>query len=230
MRVHVLQHVPFEAPGSIQSWLAERQAVVSHTLFYEASSLPDVGTLDLVIALGGPMSVNDEASLPWLVEEKHFIAAAILAGKAVLGICLGAQLIASALGASVYPGPYKEIGWFGIQATPPRPGVFSLPQEITVFHWHRETFDLPLNAVELARSTACETQAFQYGANVIGLQFHLETTPQSLDALIAHSRHELTGGVFVQSERDMRNVPRTHYTAINDLMAEVLAYLTRGIV
>lgn len=229
MRVHVLQHVPFEGLGSIQTWLTGRQAVLSHTLFFESSLLPDIGLLDLVIVLGGPMSVNDEASLPWLVEERHFIAAAIQAGKPVLGICLGAQLIASALGADVYPGLYREIGWFPVQATLCRPGTFAFPPETVAFHWHRETFDLPLHAVDLARSAACATQAFQFGPNVIGLQFHLETTPESLDEIITHSRHELTGEVFVQTERDMRNVPDARYAAINGLMARVLTWLTRGL-
>lgn len=229
MRVHVLQHVPFEGLGSIEAWLAERGAIVSRTLFFESAELPDIATVDFVIALGGPMSVNDEASLGWLIAEKRFITAALQAGKAVLGICLGAQLIASALGTKVYRNAEKEIGWLPIEATPARAGVFQFPPQATVFHWHGETFDLPPDAVALARSAGCALQAFQIGANVIGLQFHLETTPESADAIITHCRHELAAGVYIQSENEMRAVPASEYAAINALMAEVLTYLTRGI-
>jgi GMP synthase-like glutamine amidotransferase len=110
MNVHILQHVNFEGIGSIMPWLLMRSANISWTRFFESSELPEVGTLDLIIVMGGPMSVNDEAALPWLVQEKQFIRTAIQQGIPVLGICLGAQLIASALGARVYPGRHREIG------------------------------------------------------------------------------------------------------------------------
>jgi len=100
MDVHILQHVPFEGIGSIADWLSRRGATVTSTRFFETPQLPVLADIDLVIALGGPMSVNDEEQLPWLRSEKHFVAEAIAKGKAVLGICLGAQLIASALGAN----------------------------------------------------------------------------------------------------------------------------------
>src|SRR5690606_30657296 len=106
------QHVPFEGLGSMGPWLVRRKAEITFTRFFESPSLPDLSGMDLVIAMGGPMSVNDEAALPWLVHEKSFLRAAIGQGVPVLGICLGAQLIASALGAQVYPGPHREIGWF----------------------------------------------------------------------------------------------------------------------
>lgn len=227
MKVRVLQQVPFEGLGSIEPWLAARGAIVRCTRFFESSRLPEVMDLDLVIALGGPMSVNDEAELPWLKEEKRFVAEAVNSGKAVLGICLGAQLIAGALGARVYPGPHKEIGWFDIESTSDRPDLFRFPERATVFHWHGETFDLPLGATRLARSAGCENQAFQIGSRAIGLQFHLETTPASADSLIAHCRNELVDGRFIQSEDELRKAPMAAYAAVNALMDEVLAYLTR---
>jgi GMP synthase-like glutamine amidotransferase len=229
MRVQILQHVPFEGLGSIQSWLDARGADVNWTLFYDNPQLPDLVDVDLIIALGGPMSVNDEAELPWLVDEKQFIAAAIRAGKAVLGICLGAQLIASSLGASVYPNKLKEIGWFDIKSVSENPDCFCFPKWATVFHWHGETFDLPPGAIRLASSAACANQAFQIGANVIGLQFHLETTPDSADAIITHCRDELVAGEFVQTEGVMRAVEASSYPRINALMAQVLDYLMNGI-
>jgi GMP synthase-like glutamine amidotransferase len=228
MNVHVLQHVPFEGLGSIEYWLAARNATVGYTRFFESSDLPDVADLDLVVALGGPMSANDEATLPWITDEKRFISAAIHAGKAVLGICLGAQLIASALGSRVYPGQHKEIGWFDIESTSESPDLFQFPKTATVFHWHGETFELPPRASRLARSAGCENQAFQIGSKVMGLQFHLETTPKSAEALIVHCRDELVGGIFIQSEDELRNAPEACYTDINLLMAEVLSYITRS--
>ncbi len=227
MHVHILQHVPFEGIGSVEPWLRMRSANISTTRFYEPWTLPDVDPMDLIIAMGGPMSVNDEAELPWLVEEKQFIRTAIQQGIPVLGICLGAQLIASALGARVYAGRQREIGWFDIDAVPHAGGAFAFPKTATVFHWHGETFDLPAAAVHLARSVACEHQAFQIGPNVIGLQFHLETTPASADAIITHCRNELVADTFVQTEDALRSVPTAAYECINALMAEVLDYLVR---
>ena len=228
MRVHVLQHVPFEGLGSIESWLANRAAQITSTRFFESTQLPDLAAVDFVIALGGPMSVNDEAQLPWLRDEKVFIASAIAQDKAVLGICLGAQLIAAALGARVGPNPAKEIGWFPVVAEPAKPGTFVFPKSTLAFHWHGETFDLPVGAVHLARSAVCRNQAFQWGARVIGLQFHLETTPASADAIIRHCGAELLPQPFVQPEAALRKVPAADYAAINALLATALDYLVRA--
>jgi GMP synthase-like glutamine amidotransferase len=230
MNVHILQHVPFEGIGSMEPWLKMQAANITSTCFYEPWKLPDVSHLDLIIAMGGPMSVNDEAELPWLVQEKEFIRAAIQQEVPVLGICLGAQLIASALGARVDAGRQREIGWFDIEAVPHAGGAFTFPPTTTVFHWHGETFDLPAGAVHLARSAACAHQAFQIGANVIGLQFHLETTPESADAIIAQCRDELVADTFVQTEAALRAVPPAGYERINALMCDVLSYLLRSVV
>lgn len=227
MKVHVLQHVPFEGLGSIEPWLVARGATVSYTRFFESSRLPKPMDLDLVIALGGPMSVNDEADLPWLKEEKRFVAEAVNSGKAVLGICLGAQLIAGALGARVYPGLHKEIGWFDIESTSDRPDMFRFPKKVKVFHWHGETFDLPRDATRLARSAGCQNQAFQIGSRAIGLQFHMETTPASAESLIVHCRNELVDGRFIQSEEELREAPMAAYAVVNAIMDDVLTYLTR---
>lgn len=227
MNAHVLQHVPFEGLGSIGPWLVARGAKICYTRFFDSPLLPDTADLDLIIALGGPMSVNDEAGLLWLKEEKRFILQAIQGGKSILGICLGAQLIASALGARVYSGPHREIGWFDIESTTNDPDLFQFPNTVRVFHWHGETFDLPPGASRLARSTACENQGFQIGSKVIGLQFHLETTPESAESLIVHCRDELVHGPFIQSEEQLRQVPSASYAAINALMDQLLTYLTR---
>jgi GMP synthase-like glutamine amidotransferase len=227
MHVHVLQHEPFEGLGSIEAWLSHREARVTYTRFFESTHLPAMDDIDFLIALGGPMSVNDEEQLPWLREEKHFVANAIASNKAVLGICLGAQLIASALGSRIYAGAEKEIGWFPVFPEPAVPGTFAFPTIAEVFHWHGETFDLPAGAVHLASSEACRNQAFQIGPRVIGLQFHLETTPESAEAIISNCANELLPRRFIQTEPALRGVPAANYARINALMTKVLEYLVR---
>src|SRR5690554_3748130 len=177
MRAHYFQHVPFEGLGSIEEWLQAKQFHLTATRFYENTALPELQAVDFLIVMGGPMSVNDEVQHPWLTAEKQFIQQMILAGKPVLGICLGAQLIASAMGARVYPNPEKEIGWWPIYSVANgNNDVFRFPPVTSVFHWHGETFDLPDGAIRLAESAGCGNQAFQLGHTVVGMQFHLETT------------------------------------------------------
>src|SRR5205823_5670297 len=150
-------------------------------LYRDAGQLPDVSSAGGLIFMGGPMSVNDD--LPYLRQEQGFIAQAIAGGKPVLGICLGAQLIAGTLGARVYRNPVKEIGWYPIRLEDAAADdcLFrELPPEHIVFHWHGETFDLPAAAVPLASSAACRHQAYRVGSNVYGLQFHLEVAPEMI--------------------------------------------------
>jgi GMP synthase-like glutamine amidotransferase len=209
------------------SWLDAHGAEVRYTRFFEDAALPQPDGLDLVIAMGGPMSVNDESTLPWLRPEKQFVRDVVGRGVPVLGVCLGAQLIASALGARVYRNAHKEIGWFPIEATPGATDAFRFPDRCTVFHWHGETFDLPAGAVCLARSAACENQAFQIGRHVIGLQFHLETTPESARALLDNCGDDLVAGPYVQAGSELRGVKSAAYEEINSLMGKVLSYITR---
>lgn len=226
MRAHYFQHVPFEGLGSIESWFRRSGWRVSGTRFFEEWEPPPLEEFDLLVVMGGPMGVSDTREHPWLVEERHFIRGAVEAGKPVLGICLGAQLIAAALGAEVVPNPEKEIGWFPIRSTSaPGDDRFQFPGTFDAFHWHGDTFALPPGATRLAESDACRNQAFQVGDRVIGLQFHLETTPASARALVEHCGHELAGGRHVQSADEILNAPAVHYEAANRLMDEVLEYL-----
>jgi GMP synthase-like glutamine amidotransferase len=228
MNIHVLQHVAFEGLGSIADWIETRQALVSYTRFFEAPGLPALDSIDMLIILGGPMSVNDEDMLPWLAPEKQFIRDAVALEIPILGICLGAQLIAGAMGARVYQNPVKEIGWFPIRAVSTPVGNLCLPQECIAFHWHGETFDLPEGAVHLAKSDGCENQAFQLNRNVIGLQFHLETTLHSASSLLENCRDEIIADPYIQSEKELRSVPLSSYQTINLVMNEVLAYLVEA--
>ena len=169
------------------------------------------------------MSVNDEAEHRWLIAEKQLVREAIDKGRAVVGVCLGAQVVASALGCRVYRNAAREIGWFPVSATSePAPGSVRWPDELTVFHWHGETFDLPSGAVRLASSEGCLNQAFQIGDRVVGLQFHLEATPETVAAMVAHCRHELTPDRYVQSEQELLATPPERYLLPNRLMGQVL--------
>ncbi|ACD93943.1 type 1 glutamine amidotransferase [Trichlorobacter lovleyi] len=229
MKVHVLQHVPFEGIGSIRLWLEKHGADVSYTRFFEDHDLPQMNNFDLLIVMGGPMSVNDELRITWLRSEKQLLREAIYHGVSVVGICLGAQLIASALGARVYKNTQKEIGWFQIESTQNEINTFNFPKKCNVFHWHGETFDLPSGAVCLARSAASENQAFQIGKNVIGLQFHLETTPESVNAILENCGSELIAGSYIQTESEMRALKCPSYEESNNLMEKVLSYVTRDL-
>ncbi|HYW83563.1 MAG TPA: type 1 glutamine amidotransferase [Spirochaetia bacterium] len=224
MRVHYFQHVPFEGLGSMKGWLEGRSAQVTSTRFFEDSRLPPVADIDWLIILGGPMSVNDEKTCPWLSREKAFIEEAAAREKVVLGICLGAQLIARAMGARVYANHQPEIGWFPIERTG-EPGVPALPARLDVFHWHGETFDLPSGARGIARSDGCESQAFVMGDRVVGFQFHLETTPTAARAMTAACGDELVPGRFIQTEEQILSFAE-RFDRINAVMAGVLDALS----
>ena len=229
MRIHYVQHVLFEGLGSIAAWAANRGDSVTVSHLYQGDALPALDAVDLLVIMGGPMSVNDESEFPFLVSEKRFIADAVQAEKRVLGICLGSQLIAAALGQHVYRNAQKEIGWFPIELTDAgRNSRFfaNMPSGSEVFHWHGETFDLPDGAEWLAQSEACRYQAFSYHDHVIGLQFHFETTPESAMQLITHCGDELVTAPFIQSAEAMMARPQ-RFAAINRLMSGLLDELVR---
>lgn len=227
--IHYLQHVPFERLGSIADWANERGHTVSVTRLYADEPLPAHDAFDWLIVMGGPMGVHDDDTVPWLVREKRFIEQAIGQGKTVLGICLGAQIIAHVLGAKVYKNQHKEIGWFPIRRLPQagRTAIGQiLPEQVEVFHWHGDTFDLPPGAVHLARSEACENQAFVYQDRVLSLQFHLETTLAGARDLVTHCRQELLAGPYIQQPEVMLG-NNSRFATINTLMHQVLDTLAR---
>ncbi len=227
MRAHVLQHVAFEGAGRIQTWLEAAGATVTRTRLFDDEPLPRVADVDLIVAMGGPMSVNDEATLPWLAGEKRLIRQAIESDVAVVGVCLGSQLIASAMGARVYPSREKEIGWFPVTAVEPAAAdePFRLPAGLQVFHWHGETFDLPDGAVHLARSAACEHQAFRIGNRVLGLQCHLEVTPDGVRDLAGACAAELVPGAWIQPASRLAAEPAATYDAMGRVLDDLLQSL-----
>jgi GMP synthase-like glutamine amidotransferase len=199
MRMAVLQHVEFEGPAAVADWALGRGVPLRLFHLHRDTPLPSLSDFDMLTVMGGPMSANDEAQLGWLRPEIGLVRQAIAADKTVLGICLGAQIIAKALGARVYPGSAKEIGWFPVERTAGSHPLFdSLPNSFTPFHWHGETFDLPHGAKLLAKSEITEAQAFAVGQRVLGLQFHMEATEESVRALLKGAAHEIGHGVFEQ--------------------------------
>ncbi|MBU0947002.1 MAG: type 1 glutamine amidotransferase [Proteobacteria bacterium] len=203
--IHWLQHVPFEGLGSLEEWLLEQGYDLCCTRLWAGELFPDLDCFAGLVVMGGPMGVFDHEAYPWLVREKVFLRSVIDRGIPILGICLGAQLLAAVLGAEVRKNPEKEIGWFPVVRTLNVPAFLRpvLPQEVTVFHWHGDTFTLPDGAVRLYASKACANQAFLYKDHVLGLQFHLETTRDSVAALIDNCRQELVAAPWIQSEEEM---------------------------
>lgn len=209
LKIHYFQHVPFEGLGSIGEWTSLSGYSLTSTRFFENSRFPEITDIDWLIVMGGPMSVNDEDKYPWLVEEKKFISEVINAGKVVIGICLGSQLISAALGARIFQNKEKEIGWFDIELTCSGKSdhLFSeLGSRLKVFHWHGDTFDLPENAIHMAYSEGCKNQAYIYKDNVLALQFHLESTMNSLKDMIEYGREELKPARYVQTENELLNI------------------------
>jgi len=204
MRVHYLQHVSFEELGYIGEWLAGREASVSSTRFWKAGwELPSVDAIDALIVMGGPMGVYDEHEYPWLVAEKAFIERCILSGKKVLGICLGAQLLSVCLGSEVHRASNKEIGWFPVAPTEASKGIPWLHELFmarpVVFHWHGDQFGIPETGLNLLLSAANSNQAFYYNERIIGLQFHLEVTEETLRQMVEHGVDELVDGTYIQT-------------------------------
>ncbi|HKN80071.1 MAG TPA: type 1 glutamine amidotransferase [Actinomycetota bacterium] len=184
MRVLVLQHIACEPPGAYEDVLLERGARLTRVELDEGQTLPTLDGFDAVVAMGGPMSVNDEAEHPWLVGEKRLIREAAGRGVPFWGACLGVQLLASALGARVYAGPAPEVGVLPVRLTErgrADPVLGRLPAEFGTLQWHGDTFDLPSGAVLLASSDPYPNQAFRF-ERAYGVQFHLEVSVSMAEA------------------------------------------------
>lgn len=223
MRIACLKHVPYEGPAYFPEWAARSGYVLDEFLVPDVG-LPAVSQHERVIVIGGPMSVWETERYPWLREEKRFLAHVYDAGIPILGICLGAQLLAEHLGARVAPGPAKEIGWHMLSANPAAQSTWlgeALPEAFVSFLWHGDFFDLPPGAVPVAASEAHPIQAFVHGAS-LGLQFHLEVTASWARRLIERDAHELVDGPFIQSAAEIESAPDTHYDRNHRLLDRVM--------
>jgi GMP synthase-like glutamine amidotransferase len=205
MKIHYIQHVPFEDLANIEAWAKSRGHDLSRTLLFSDEALPKMADFDWLIIMGGPMNIYEHDKYPWLVREKEFISQAIACSKIVLGICLGAQLMADVLGGRVQRNSYKEIGWHQVRLTEQgkaSPIFAVLPESFVALHWHGDTFEIPPGAMRTAESRACMNQAFVLG-KAIGLQFHLESSRGSIDHLLENCADELTEGPYVQSPEEL---------------------------
>ena len=230
MRFHIIQHVAFEGPAAIESWLKRRNFTITTTRFFLGDTLPVQEDFDVLIVMGGPMGVEDVQQYPWLTEERRFIQESIGNGKYILGICLGAQLIARACNARVIKNKYREIGWFDISIKDENlPGILKdvFPEKKEVFHWHGDTFEIPLGAIHFAASEACANQGFILHDRVIGLQFHIETTLDSAALLVKNCGDDLDASMYVQSATEILD-DSTRFNRINQILSRLLENLVEN--
>jgi len=229
LRLHGLRHARFEKEAEIAAWANARGHSLTHTDLWNGETPPDPSSFDFLVVMGGPMNIYEETTHPWLVQEKRCLKASIDAGKLVLGVCLGAQLLADVLGGRVTRSRHREIGWHRVQAGPDaaKSRVFaSLPAEYEAFHWHGDTFSIPPGALWTAKNEACAHQAFSArGDRVVGLQFHLETNAASMAELAANCADEITVAPakwpHVQSAQTMRERPE-RLAPLRGLLFELL--------
>jgi GMP synthase-like glutamine amidotransferase len=223
MNFHVLQHMHCEGPGMIADWARERSASIATTHLYLGEPLPEPAAVDFLVVMGGPMNIYQDRDHPWLRAEREFIAAHVAAGKPAIGVCLGSQFLADALGGRVVQNPHVEIGCFPVQFTAEARARFPfLPESLPVTHWHGDTFELPSGATRLAASPACANQGFVYGDHVLALQFHPEVTRDDLSAWMQAFDGDLQPGDYVQASAKILATPDEIFATGHAVLRQLL--------
>lgn len=235
LKVHYFQHIAAEGLGSCLNYLKQMNAQISTTEFFalpkeqalDIEALPDVSEVDLLIIMGGTLSVNDDVNHPWLKTEKRWLRRYLATGKPAIGLCLGGQLIANALGAAVSRHTQQELGWSTVKKVDAVPAdCFQLPEEFEVMQWHSESFEIPKGAIRLAQNEVCLNQAYQLGRNVLGFQFHPEMTAHALDLFLSNSDElALFSGQYVQSIDRLKQSSKDDFIQGNQILNQAIAYV-----
>ena len=230
MRLLCLQHDPLDGPGTLLDWAEERGHTVITCLICQGDPLPPLADFDLLVSLGGPMGAYEEEKHPWLADEKEYLRQAVVAGKRILGLCLGCQLLADALGGKAFRHSCKEFGWQPIEPLPEGSGWFGTADVFQAFQWHGDTYTLPPGALRLAGNEAAEQQAFLLrgpaGNAVLGLQFHLEWTEAMAREALEEPGVAPPPSPFVQtpeeilSDLSLFDSARTRFYRMMDRLAE----------
>jgi GMP synthase-like glutamine amidotransferase len=226
-RIHCLQHTESEGPAGLARWAEKRGHELSFTRFYQKEPLPELSRFDVLAIMGGPMNIYQDRDYPWLKSERAFIKSCLQAGKKVIGFCLGAQLIADALGGRVHQHQNYELGWFPVTARSVAGGKLprfwsAFPSELVALHWHGDTFELPPGAQLLASSECCPHQAFAYGERVLAFQFHLEVDAPDLQDFIGCGSDLNWPGPYVQDEKALWSGVKEHAPQAQAVLAEIL--------
>jgi len=226
MKIHYIQHVNFETPGAILEWAQRKGASVSHTFSFNNEPFPFLNDFDALVIMGGPMNIYEDHKYSWLKEEKHFINKTLHFKKKILGICLGAQLLADVLGAQVYKNLETEIGISPVYLTKEiqNHSLFqNVPSSFMALHWHGDTFAIPKDAIRIAKNGVTPNQGFLYNNQALALQFHIEANENSLSNLLVNSQEDLKKtGPFIQSEKIISTSFRKHQKAMKNILFNIL--------